>query len=236
MGGDCLNYGCVPSKALLAAAGTRGMRERRAVRAHTAARRAVDFARSRACARRDRRDRAERFEGALHRPGRAGDRGRRALSRRRHCRGRRLRDQGAPLRDRHRLAARRAADPGPRRDAVPHQRDDLRPQALPRASDHHRRRARSASNLRRRSGGSAPMSRCWRRRRRSPRTIRNAPRSCSTNWRARVSTSARASRSRASRRSGRQNRGRHRDAAGRGDDRGQRSAGRHRPPAQYRRA
>ena len=62
MGGDCLNYGCVPSKALLAAA------------KHAAASRRVDAFRldaaargnrlrqgERARARRDRRDRAERI-------------------------------------------------------------------------------------------------------------------------------------------------------------------------------
>ena len=60
MGGDCLNYGCVPSKALIAAAkhaptpsGVDAVR-------HDAAARADRFRQgARACAWRDRRDRAE---------------------------------------------------------------------------------------------------------------------------------------------------------------------------------
>ena len=68
MGGDCLNYGCVPSKALLAAGKraeavrtARSLRHRR----HRGASRLRPRARPRAW--RDRRHRAERFRRALHR-------------------------------------------------------------------------------------------------------------------------------------------------------------------------
>ena len=116
----------------------------------------IDFAQGeRARARRHRGDRAERLEGALHRPRRAGDRGRGALHGcERPLRSATVRDQGAPLRDRHRLVAGGAADPGPRRGALSHQRDDLRSQALSRASHRHRRRAD-----RPRAGAGAPPAR-----------------------------------------------------------------------------
>ena len=90
MGGDCLNYGCVPSKALLAAARHASEPKRVvAVRPDSAARgdRLRQGQRARPCG--DRRDRAERFEGALHRPRRAGDRRRGALHRQGDRRGRR---------------------------------------------------------------------------------------------------------------------------------------------------
>ena len=68
MGGDCLNYGCVPSKALLAAG-------KRAEAVRTAGAFGIDVieaqvdhrARARSRAWRHRRDRAERFRRALHR-------------------------------------------------------------------------------------------------------------------------------------------------------------------------
>ena len=62
MGGDCLNYGCVPSKALLAA-GKRAEAVRTAGAFGVEVMEAqIDFAaRPRSCAWRDRGDRAERF-------------------------------------------------------------------------------------------------------------------------------------------------------------------------------
>ena len=83
MGGDCLNTGCVPSKALLAAAKRAAlMRNARSRSASTRRRVDVDFAQgARARAARDRGDRAERFGRALHRARRARDQGRRADSR-----------------------------------------------------------------------------------------------------------------------------------------------------------
>ena len=97
--------------------------------------------------------RSERFTGlGVH-----GDRGHRALHRtRRWSVGDEHRDQGAPLRDRDRLLARGAADPGPRHDALSHQRDDVRPDANARSICSSSAAGRSASNSRRRSAGSAP--------------------------------------------------------------------------------
>ena len=67
MGGDCLNYGCVPSKALIAAA--RHARPTAAQFGVTAGEPVVDFKAVHAhIARRDRGDRAERFRRAVHRP------------------------------------------------------------------------------------------------------------------------------------------------------------------------
>ena len=93
----------------------RGLSHQRAVRhqAREAGRRVRRGQRSHPS--RHRRDRAERFQGALHRARRPRDRGRGALPRqqdrrRRPGAGRPVRDQGPPLRDRDRLAADRAAD------------------------------------------------------------------------------------------------------------------------------
>ncbi len=68
MGGDCLNYGCVPSKALLAAA-KRAAAPPRALPFGIKSQRVQPRFRQGAGARaqRHRGDRAERFEGALHR-------------------------------------------------------------------------------------------------------------------------------------------------------------------------
>ena len=127
-----------------------------AVRPHAAARGDRLRQGARACARRDRGDRAERFTGALHRPRRAGDRRRGALQGCRDRHGRRqVRDQGAALRDRDRLVAGDAADPGARRDAVSHQRNDLRAQDAARSISSSSARGRSGSSSRRRTGGSA---------------------------------------------------------------------------------
>ena len=81
MGGDCLNTGCVPSKALIAAAKRARAIARRRAFGIAAATRPTSTSREvhRSCARRHRGDRAERFQGALHRPRRPGDRRRRAL-------------------------------------------------------------------------------------------------------------------------------------------------------------
>ena len=70
MGGDCLNTGCVPSKALIAAARhAAGDPRRRRASASRPASREADFPAVMAHVReRDRRDRAERFRRALHRP------------------------------------------------------------------------------------------------------------------------------------------------------------------------
>ena len=83
MGGDCLNVGCVPSKALIAAADRApGDASRPARFGIGRGDPQVDFARVRDHVRGvDRGDRAERFGRALHRPGRAGHRGRGALHR-----------------------------------------------------------------------------------------------------------------------------------------------------------
>ena len=82
MGGDCLNTGCVPSKSLIAAGKrARAIAEARAfgMSAATGRRRFRQGPRPRA--RRHRRDRAEQFEGAVHRPRGARDRRRRRASR-----------------------------------------------------------------------------------------------------------------------------------------------------------
>src|SRR3981189_578502 len=93
MGGDCLNYGCVPSKALIAAA-----------------RRAADFATS-----------AEfgvsagkpTIDFPRGRPGGAGERGGGALQGARRGRGRQPRDKGAAFRGRRRPPPRDPADSRP---------------------------------------------------------------------------------------------------------------------------
>src|SRR5215510_4729724 len=72
MGGDCLNFGCVPSKSLLAAA-----------KAAFSWRRGLEPS-TRACGERDRRHRAARFGGAFRGPRRSRHQGRGALYRSRH--------------------------------------------------------------------------------------------------------------------------------------------------------
>ena len=145
-----------------------------------AARFGVDFAAVQgASARRHRRRGAERDARAFRRPRRARHRRRGAVHGRAHRRRRRLHHHGAPLRHRHRLVAGAAGDPRPCRHAAPHQRHRVRSRRLPAPSHRHRRRRRSASNWRRRFAGSAPRSRCSKRRRRLPATIPNAPPSCS---------------------------------------------------------
>ena len=158
MGGDCLNTGCVPSKALIAAA-KRAEAHRAAARRSASTRSARRRFRQgqRAHAARHRGDRAERFQGALHRARRARDRGRSAHSTiaATVVGRRRLRDHGAPLRHRDRLDAGGAADSRPRQGPYLTNETHVRTERAARASDRPRRRRRSGSNWRRRSAGSA---------------------------------------------------------------------------------
>ena len=130
MGGDCLNYGCVPSKSLLAAA-------RRAECGARAALSASPMRRPQSISPLSMRhvheviaaiapnDSVERFEGLGVRVIRGSAR----FAGPRDGRGRRGRSiRAAPLRHRDRLGARGAADPRARRRALSHQRDGLREQ------------------------------------------------------------------------------------------------------------
>ena len=165
MGGDCLNTGCVPSKALIAAA----KHARRIAQAPAVRHRGAGAAgRLRATStthvhERDRRDRAERFDGALHRPRRARDRRRRPASR-----------TSAPSRSATsiEIRARRfviatgsppAVPPIPGLADTPYLTNetvfDLT--SRPAASRSSSAPGRSGSSWRRRSAGSAPRSRCW---------------------------------------------------------------------------
>ena len=112
MGGDCLNYGCVPSKAMIAAGKhAHAMRSARAVRHHAGRARHRSCRRQRSRQARHRSDRAEQFRRALSPV---------SASRVIQAAGsfidkydgarRRAPHQGAPLRHRDRLIARRAAD------------------------------------------------------------------------------------------------------------------------------
>ena len=128
MGGDCLNVGCVPSKALIAAGQlARDMREAGRFGLERADPQ-VDMARVRDHVRGvidaiAPNDSAERF-AAL---GVRCHQGRGAVHRCAQCRGRRLRHPRPPLRARHGIAALGAADPGARRGALPDERDRFRP-------------------------------------------------------------------------------------------------------------
>ena len=183
MGGDCLNYGCVPSKALIAAAKAAQAQRSGAAFGIAPVEPRVDFGRGHGSrARRDRRHRAERFGRALREAGRARAEGGGAL-RRPHasCRPAPHRITSKPHRAGHRLAADGAADPRPRRRALSHQRDGLRQPHAARPSDRDRRRADRPRN-----GAGAPparrqRSRCWKRPTSSPRTIPSSPPS---SWRA----------------------------------------------------
>jgi pyruvate/2-oxoglutarate dehydrogenase complex dihydrolipoamide dehydrogenase (E3) component len=154
MGGDCLNFGCVPSKALIAAGKqAHAMRtgekygvapvmpEVSYAAAKDHVRRVIDTIAP--------VDSQERFEGlgvqVIREFGRfISHRGA----------GGRHGDRGAALRDRHGLAPLRAADPGARRGALPDQRDDLRPARPPVAPHRHRRRAHRDGD-----GAGAPAAR-----------------------------------------------------------------------------
>ena len=136
MGGECLNAGCVPSKALLAAARRAHAIEGAGVFGVSTTERAIDFARVHehvhgviaAIAPND-------SQRALHRPRRARDRGNGALHRSGHGRGRRRhRDQGAALRDRGGLIAGDPADRGLVVGALSHQRLRVRSHRAPRPS------------------------------------------------------------------------------------------------------
>ena len=147
MGGDCLNYGCVPSKALLAA-GKRAHAMRNGAEVRHQGGRSLHRSRrgGQSRARRHRCHRAQRLRRALQWPRRARHHGGRALHRPRYGRGRRIPHHRAPLRHRHRVLARRAADTGPARCAVLHQRDDLRQCTQTRSPAHHRRRSDRPGN------------------------------------------------------------------------------------------
>ena len=171
MGGDCLNYGCVPSKALLAA-GKRAEAVRTASQFRHRRDRGTDrpSRRARPRPRRHRGNRAERFHRAFHRARRARHSGQCQLPRQ-DSRWKPARaGPRAALRHRHGLRPRGAADPGPRRGALFHQRDDLRRE---RAHPAPHRAWRRLDRARARAG--APDARlprhrvrhrqtCWRRR------------------------------------------------------------------------
>ena len=122
MGGDCLNYGCIPSKALLAA-GKRAHAMRTAAvfgisgidPGNRSARGAQPRARCH-CG-----DSAQQLGRALHRARRACDPGRRPLHRQVDSRCRRIPHQGASLRAGDRLCPAGAADPRPRQRPLLHQ-------------------------------------------------------------------------------------------------------------------
>ena len=142
MGGDCLNYGCVPSKSLLAAAhAAQVVRTRR--RLWRERPRAGDrFCRGPpACARRHRRHRPTRQRRAVRGAGRAGDPRRRPLHRPAGAGGGRGNGPAAPGGARHRLAAGGPGPAGHRGRALPHQRDRVRPRRAAGAADRARRRA-----------------------------------------------------------------------------------------------
>ena len=129
MGGDCLNVGCVPSKALIASArAAAGIAAARALGVELPGPAVVDFPAV-----------MERMRGlrAGHRRARRGaafhatSESTSSSARRRFVApdavgGRRPHAALRPRRRRHRRARLRAADSGPRRGRLPHERDDLR--------------------------------------------------------------------------------------------------------------
>ncbi len=127
MGGDCLNYGCVPSKALIAAAKAAQAQRSGAAFGIAPVEPRIDFATvmdhvTRVIAAIAPNDSVERFEGA-RRP-RAEGRG--TLRRPHRTVGRPASHQEPPHRAGDRIAADRAAHSGPDRRALSHQRDRLR--------------------------------------------------------------------------------------------------------------
>ena len=179
MGGDCLNYGCVPSKSLIAAgkaAQTIRTAARFGVNGHEPA---IDFPAVHdhvkgVIAAIAPHDSEERFAGlgvkVLRAPARfVGPREVEVGG---------VRVTRAALRGRDRLLARGAAGAGPRRGAVPHQRDGLRSDRAAGASDRARRRA----DRLRAGAGAAPARRqgdaCSSCSRSCPRTIRRRSRWC----------------------------------------------------------
>ena len=155
MGGDCLNTGCVPSKALLAACPRRpGDPQCRPAGAARGGARDRLGCGARACPGRHRGDRTGGFRGALpgarrHRAARRG-----AVRRARRAGGGRAPDHRPPHRGRRRQPGRGAADPGPGPCAVPDQRDPVRPAAAAGASADPRRRAD-------RAGDGGRLRRAW---------------------------------------------------------------------------
>ena len=151
MGGDCLNFGCVPSKALIAAAhGRAGTAQRRRLR-HRAGRAQGRFRQGDGSrGRRDRRHRAQRFGRALREARRARPEGRGALHRPHRTAGRQPSHPQQAHRARDRLAADAAADPGPRRGAATLTNETIfANRTLPVASGRASAAARSASRWRR---------------------------------------------------------------------------------------
>ena len=128
MGGDCLNYGCVPSKALLAAAQARACDA--VVTGRSASSRSTPPSTtgrwttmcSGVIAAIAPNDSVERFTGlgvrVIQAAGQFVDK--RTVIAGEH------RDRRPPLRHRHRFIAAGAADPGPRQRALLHQRDGVR--------------------------------------------------------------------------------------------------------------
>ncbi len=196
MGGDCLNTGCVPSKALLAAAKRAELMRNAGVFGVSASAVDVDFAKV--------HDHVQRviaaiapveLGGAFQRAGRAGDQGPRQIQGPPHGRGRRrIRNPRAPLCHCDRIDGGAAADPGHRPGALSHQRYGVRSHRAARPPHHHRRRSDRARN-----GASLPPARqrgdgAGSGQHRSPRTTRNVRPSCSTSSNARALSSAAASR------------------------------------------
>ena len=135
MGGDCLNYGCIPSKSLLAAAHVAHSMRRGGLFGIGPTVPEIDFARvSAPCPRGYRRDRAQRLDRAFHGAGRTGDRGERALHGAARGSGRRSPDTRPPFRRRDGVLAARAANSRPQRHAIPYQRDLVRQHHSPRPS------------------------------------------------------------------------------------------------------
>ena len=119
MGGDCLNYGCVPSKALIAAAKAAQAQRDGAPFGIAPVEPKVDFGRVMDHVHRgDRRHRAQRFGRALRDARRARPEGGGALHRPHRVAGRAASHQEPAHRAGDRLAADGAADPGPGRGGL----------------------------------------------------------------------------------------------------------------------
>ena len=200
MGGDCLNTGCVPSKALLAAAKRAALMQSAGAFGVTAQGVTIDFAKVHAhvqgvIAAIAPNDSAERFTGL----------GVRVIQGHATFKDRRTVVVGdIEIRARRFVIATGSTPavppiPGLEQGSLSHQRDHFRSHRAAEASHRHRRRSDRPGNGAslpppRQRGDRAGAGRC-----RSPRTIRNAPRSCSTSSNARASSSAAASMSSASR-------------------------------------
>ena len=126
MGGDGLNYGSVPSKALLAAAKRANAMRTASLFGIRGVEPLIDHCRARAHQKRDRANRAERLRRAFRRPRRTRDHFGCAVRRQVDGHRRRLSHSGAPLRHCDRVFAHHSVDPGPRRRSLFHERIDLR--------------------------------------------------------------------------------------------------------------